>query len=339
MGHGHGLSDEELEAELEGAMPSPFCEKPWKNMVGVLVASAVVALGISLHSHFAAANEPMVPTPIAGGTPPGVPTGVAPTAAPGDPGGSVVTVGGVVSAEANPARLVKRTERTAFNTAARSVRPSVVGIRAAIGSRPLGRSNLERVGSGVVVHPSGYIVTCEHVVTGTTSIVASRFREDHRRLPAQLVAFQDDLALIKVADAKPFEAAVIADSEQVQVGDWVLAVGHPFGLGLTVTAGIVGRRHGVLDVPGRPRYTGLLQTDAPINEGSSGGPLVDMDGRVVGINTAIYAPTGVFSGAGFAIPSNRVRDFLARHLPSSSGSRTQPPTTPQGAGSWQRRKG
>jgi serine protease Do len=100
----------------------------------------------------------------------------------------------------------------------------------------------------------------------------------------------------------------------VRVGDWVLAVGHPFGLGLTVTAGIVGRRHGTLGIPGGQQYTGLLQTDAPINEGSSGGPLANLDGQVVGLNTAIYAPTGVFSGVGFAIPSNVIRDFLSRHL-------------------------
>jgi serine protease Do len=109
-------------------------------------------------------------------------------------------------------------------------------------------------------------------------------------------------------------AAILADSRQVEVGDWILAVGHPFGLGLTVTAGIVGRRRGVLTVPGSRQYTDLFQTDAPINEGSSGGPLVDLAGQVVGINMAIYAPTGVFSGAGFAIPSNRVRDFVSQHL-------------------------
>jgi serine protease Do len=91
-----------------------------------------------------------------------------------------------------------------------------------------------------------------------------------------------------------------------------------------VTSGIVGRRHGVLSIPGGPQYTELLQTDAPINEGSSGGPLVNLNGEVIGLNTAIYAPTGVFSGAGFAIPSNRVRQFLLRYLPNAAGDAATP---------------
>jgi serine protease Do len=164
----------------------------------------------------------------------------------------------------------------------------------------------------VIVDPSGLIVTSLHVIAGAQGIVVNRFHMPHQHLPAQLVRtdITNDLAMLRINVGQPIPAATLADSDQVQVGDWVLAVGHPFGLGLTVTAGIVGRRNGTLAVPGGMQYTGLLQTDAPINEGSSGGPLVDVQGQVVGINTAIYAPTGVFSGTGFAIPSVRVAQFL-----------------------------
>jgi serine protease Do len=141
-----------------------------------------------------------------------------------------------------------------------------------------------------------------------------------------VVAVEEDLALLRVLDGEAPAPARLADSNQVHVGDWILAVGHPFGLGLTVTAGIVGRKDGVLSIPGGQQYTGLLQTDAPINEGSSGGPLVDLSGEVVGLSTAIYAPTGVFSGAGFAIPSNRVRAFLSRNLGASLGPSPVPQT-------------
>jgi serine protease Do len=113
-------------------------------------------------------------------------------------------------------------------------------------------------------------------------------------------------------------AATLGDSSQVGVGDWVLAVGHPFALGTTVTAGIVSRRDVTLALPGGRAQTGLFQTDAAINEGSSGGPLVNVAGDVIGINAAIYAPTGAFSGAGFAIPSNQVRAFLSSTLGASA---------------------
>jgi serine protease Do len=218
-------------------------------------------------------------------------------------------------------RLVSTGQRTAFNRAATAIRPSVVGLRVTL-ARPEGKFGAERLGSGVVIDQAGYAVTCRHVVVGAESIVASRFHEPQRWLPAQIVAADGDLALLKLFDQAPFPAAAWADSERVEVGDWVLAAGHPFSLGLTVTAGIVGQRHATLTAPGGGQYVDLLQTDAPINEGSSGGPLVNTDGQVVGLNTAIYSPNGAFSGAGFAIPSNRVQKFVASALgnrPTASG--------------------
>ena len=177
------------------------------------------------------------------------------------------------------------------------------------------RTPYENVGSGIIVDPSGLVVTNLHVVAGASSLVVNLYKQAEEHLPATLVATDAscDMALLRIAGDEILPAATLGDSDRVEVGDWVLAVGNPFGLEHTVTAGIVGARGAILDIGGI-RYRELLQTDAPINRGSSGGPLVDLSGKVVGVNTAIYAPTGVFNGTGFAIPANTVRRFLARVL-------------------------
>jgi serine protease Do len=210
--------------------------------------------------------------------------------------------------------LVGGSEQPTWNHAASAVRPAVLSVRAIQTPRSTGAGGILRKGSAVVIDPRGYAITCEHVVAGASALEARRFHEPERWLGARLVASVEDLALLQIADDRPLAIAKLGDSRKVEVGDPVLAIGHPFGLGSTVTAGVVGRRHASLELPGGRRYSDLLQTDAPINEGSSGGPLVDLAGEVIGINVAIYAPTGVFSGAGFAIPSNRVRDFVERSL-------------------------
>ncbi len=181
--------------------------------------------------------------------------------------------------------------------------------------RLIGQMAFESVGSGVIVDPSGYVVTNHHVVAGASTIIITRFQHKHGHYSARIVASDagKDLALLQILGHGPFPAATLADSSRVEVGDWVLTVGNPFGLGHTVTAGIISGKRDSLLINGI-NFMGLLQTDAPINKGSSGGPLVNMAGQVVGINTAIYAPTGVFSGAGFAIPSNRVGAFVSRFL-------------------------
>ena len=115
--------------------------------------------------------------------------------------------------------------------------------------------------------------------------------------------------MLKIQDGGNFSSASLADSDKVRVGDWVVAVGSPFGLEQTVTAGIVSALRQSLNIEGTT-YGNMLQTDAAINRGNSGGPLVNIQGEVVGINTAIYAPTGVFSGIGFAIPSNRAKEIM-----------------------------
>jgi len=159
------------------------------------------------------------------------------------------------------------------------------------------------VGSGFIIDPSGYIVTNNHVVGTATRIVVSLF--DGTRLQARLVGGDEltDVALIKVDPAQPLPAARWADSRVAEVGDWVLAAGNPFGLGGSVSAGIISARG--RDIGVSP-FDDFLQIDAPINPGNSGGPLFDTDGAVVGMNTAIFSPTGSSVGIGFAIPSELV---------------------------------
>jgi serine protease Do len=295
----------------------------------------VVILGLSIREHFQAREQQQWGNLGARGPATGAvirPHGVADPPGRRSPGGGMTVAatvqrGGVGAASgpsAGNVKLTGATQHTEFNVAARTIRPSVVGIRAAIGSVGGGRSSVERIGSGLAIDSAGHIVTCQHVIAGATSIMVSRFGRPNERAPARVVAVEEDLALLHLLDGEAPASAQLADSSQVHVGDWILAVGHPFGLGLTVTAGIVGRKDGVLSIPGGQQYTGLLQTDAPINEGSSGGPLVDLTGQVVGLSTAIYAPTGVFSGAGFAIPSNRVREFLSRNLAGPVGPAAGP---------------
>lgn len=169
-------------------------------------------------------------------------------------------------------------------------------------------------GSGVVISPDGYIVTNNHVVEGASKIEVT-FNDKHKRT-ATIIGNDPstDLALIKV-DAQDLEYLTFADSDQVRVGEWVLAVGNPFNLTSTVTAGIVSAKARNINILGDgSTIESFIQTDAAINPGNSGGALVDMDGNLIGINAAIASRTGSYEGYSFAIPSNIVKkvveDFL-----------------------------
>ena len=165
------------------------------------------------------------------------------------------------------------------------------------------------LGSGVIVDPKGYIVTNRHVVEKADRIRV-RFEDDPPGVQhdAKVIGTdqETDLAVIKVDVDRVLPSAKMGNSDSMQVGDWVLAVGSPFGLSETVTAGIVSAK-GRDIVPGRQFQT-FIQTDAAINPGNSGGPLVNMNGEVIGINTAILSETNAYAGVGFALPSKTVVD-------------------------------
>ena len=166
------------------------------------------------------------------------------------------------------------------------------------------------LGSGVIVSADGYILTNNHVVDGADKVQVTL--ADKRVLTARVVGTdkKTDVAVIKV-DASDLPALTFADSAGVQVGDRVLAVGNPFGLGETVTTGIVsGLGRTMPDDEATFNYQDYIQTDAAINPGNSGGALVDMQGRLIGINTAIFSRDGGFQGIGFAIPSNLARSIM-----------------------------
>jgi len=156
------------------------------------------------------------------------------------------------------------------------------------------------LGSGVIIDRQGFILTNHHVVAHADEIKVKL--SDTRTLPAELVGTdaRTDLALVRVR-SKSLPQAELGNSDDLGVGDWVLAIGNPFGLEETVTAGIVSAKERVI---GAGPFDNFIQTDASINPGNSGGPLVDADGKVVGVNSAIYSRSGGSVGIGFAIPIN-----------------------------------
>jgi serine protease Do len=164
------------------------------------------------------------------------------------------------------------------------------------------------LGSGFIIDPAGYVVTNNHVIADADEITV--ILHDDTNLKAELIGrdTKTDIALLKVKTDKPLSAASWGDSDAARVGDWVLAIGNPFGLGGSVTAGILSARQ--RDINSGP-YDDFLQTDASINRGNSGGPMFNMDGQVIGINTAIYSPSGGSIGIGFAIPSTLAKAVVA----------------------------
>src|ERR1700728_4312863 len=157
------------------------------------------------------------------------------------------------------------------------------------------------LGSGFIIDPSGFVVTNNHVIADADEI--SVILNDGTKLRAELVGkdSKSDLALLRVHPDQPLKAVKFGDSDKLRLGEWVIAIGNPFSLGGTVTAGIVSARN--RDINSGP-YDNYIQTDAAINRGNSGGPLFNLNGEVVGVNTAIISPSGGSIGIGFAVPSN-----------------------------------
>ena len=163
------------------------------------------------------------------------------------------------------------------------------------------------LGSGFIIDASGYIVTNNHVIAEADEITVTL--HDDTKLEAKLIGRdpKTDLALLKVKPKTKLPAVPFGDSDKTRVGDWVVAIGNPFGLGGTVTAGIVSARQ--RDINSGP-YDDFIQTDASINRGNSGGPMFNLEGEVIGINTAIFSPSGGSVGIGFAIPANLARPII-----------------------------
>ncbi|HEV7263762.1 MAG TPA: trypsin-like peptidase domain-containing protein [Falsiroseomonas sp.] len=171
------------------------------------------------------------------------------------------------------------------------------------------RPEMTGAGSGFIIDPSGLIVTANHVVGEATRVTVSLL--DGTELPAQLLGTDEltDLAVLQVEADRPLPYVALGPSAAVNIGQWVLAAGNPFGLGGSVSSGIIsalGRRIGL------GPFDDFIQTDAPINPGNSGGPLFNLAGQVIGINTAIYSPSGASAGIGFATPSDLARPIITR---------------------------
>lgn len=239
----------------------------------------------------------------------------------------------LAAAEAPPAdedpdiELAMRLER-AFQKVAARAKPTVVSLTVITG-RASWPEELQRLheqgggmhfesrftGSGVIIDPSGTILTNEHVVRGAEQIRVELHDGTVFRARLSGTDARSDLAVIQPVKplAKPLAPAMLADSDEVRVGQWALAVGNPFELSNTLTVGVVSARGRSLPARGLNQdvfYGNLIQTDAAINPGNSGGPLFDMAGNVVGVNTAILSQSGTGSGVGFAIPSNTVRRIV-----------------------------
>ena len=235
----------------------------------------------------------------------------------------VLIIGAVSAASAQDTRVVPQSSSEitlSFAPIVQRAAPAVVNVQAARAARTLrddpfmrrffglpqrGPKQSTSLGSGVIVSDDGIVVTNEHVIRDATSIRVSL--NDRREYPATVLLTDErtDLAVLKIeGDVGPFPTLTFGDPDTLEVGDIVLAIGNPFGVGQTVTQGIVSAtartQVGVSD------YRFFIQTDAAINPGNSGGALIDMKGRLIGINTAIYSRSGGSNGIGFAIPADMV---------------------------------
>lgn len=234
------------------------------------------------------------------------------------------------SAPAPVGDLVRLSDR--FEYVARKAAPAVVALEAVKPAAPAGLSGKsvprEESGSGVLLRPDGrpgtFLLTNNHVVSGAAPGQITVSLADGRVLrPAQVLADpESDVALLRLDGADNLPTAVLGDSDAVRVGQWVLAIGSPFGLNQTVTHGIISaRERGQVSLGSTIRIKDFLQTDAAINPGSSGGPLLNLDGEVIGLNTAIASHSGSNSGVAFSIPVNLVKRVTRQLLEKGSVSR------------------
>jgi serine protease Do len=241
-----------------------------------------------------------------------------------------VTVPETSSRPTSFAEIAKRLSPTVVNIKVTKVQPASSGQWSTRGEFPFGefferffkdmpprspQFRQEGSGSGVIISPDGYIVTNNHVIDGADTVSVTL--ADQQEFEAKVVGrdSKTDLAVLKIESKQKLPAAELGDSDQINVGDWVVAIGNPFGLTHTVTSGIISAKGRVI---GAGPYDDFIQTDASINPGNSGGPLFDLHGNVVGINTAII-PQG--QGIGFAIPVNIAKTLLPQLMETGSVTR------------------
>ncbi|MFZ4441246.1 MAG: trypsin-like peptidase domain-containing protein [Syntrophales bacterium] len=206
--------------------------------------------------------------------------------------------------------------QTSYHSIIDDTRPAVISIDAVIQSQSANPgdpvANFARIGSGVIIDPRGYALSSLHVVQGASSMKATVYGQTGAiEYPLKLVKSDraSDLALLRIQGDGPFSYASLGDSNSVRTGDVVISIGSPFGFEQSVTSGIISSRNRTLNVGGTI-YENLIQTDCAINKGSSGGPLLNAKGDVIGINTAIYSSSGTFVGISFTVPINRCFDLL-----------------------------
>ncbi|SLM32731.1 Putative HtrA2 peptidase (Serine/cysteine peptidase, trypsin-like). Similar to the N-terminus of MamE (no CXXCH and no PDZ domains) [Desulfamplus magnetovallimortis] len=208
------------------------------------------------------------------------------------------------------------------------IRPSVVAVsrknRTKVPPEPQGglsylnpfSANFMSEGSGVIINPEGYVLTTFQTVGTDSTVDIKIFSGTDRTCQADVIAVdsQTDLAVLKIRDHGSYPAVVLGNSDLLEVGDIVFAIGSPFGFSQTVTMGIVSSHNRNLNINGI-RYPDMIQTDAAINQGNDGGPLVNVKGEVVGINMATFMPGNQYAGIGFAIPINDILAFVNSNLP------------------------
>ncbi len=214
--------------------------------------------------------------------------------------------------------------QTSYHGIIDAARPAVVSIDAAMKSFPTAVNQagaldqfpndvpFNKIGSGVIIDPRGYVLSSYHVIAGAEALKVTVYGPGGAtEYPLKMVKgdLRTDMALLRIQGSGPFPYAALGNSDAARTGDMVLTIGSPFGFEQTVTSGMISSRNRTLQV-GDTVYENLIQTDSSINRGSSGGPMLNVNGEVIGINTAIFAPTGVFNGIGFAIPINRAAELV-----------------------------
>ena len=290
--------------------PEHSCPRNYKPWIWVLVVMSLVTVAWALYE--GGKQDGNVNNFISSGAKAGRPNtaGAIPAA-----GGSIVPLAAAPGAAGEI--------QASYHGIIDAVRPAVVSITAAMRNvanvanqgviDPLPADvAFTRIGSGVIIDPRGYLLSSYHVIVGAETLKATVFGlGGAKEYPLKLVKadLRSDMALLRIQGPGPFAHASLGNSDATRTGDMVLTIGSPFGLEQSVTSGMISSRNRTLQI-GDAVIENLIQTDSAINSGSSGGPMLNVRGEVIGINTAIFAPTGVFNGIGFAIPINRAAELV-----------------------------